>query len=122
MLKAKDFAYILWGILNEAEGSEQKLREILASKPKAVIVAFDMEFRRAADNLRTIEVSNQSEDDLKDLYAQVVSKGNEFYDHIVDHPDRILEDTKPQDPCFYGISSVIFWELFGEDIYVQKLP
>ena len=115
MLGANAFWDPLWIILDQAAGSEQELRSILASQSRVVIVTFDREFRRAADNLRRIEVDGLSEDELKDLYAQVVSKGKTFYDFIVRHPERILEDTKPEDPCFFGTAGVVLLELFGEE-------
>ncbi len=116
MLDASDFSERLWMILDEATGSEQQLRNILGAKPKVIIVAFDREFRRASDNLRNnIEVPGESEDALKDLYAMVVSKGKDFYDHIVNHPERILLDTKPGDPCYFGVAGSVLLHLFGEE-------
>jgi len=117
MLSANDFSERLWIIIDEAAGSEQQLRNILAAKPKPVIMAFDREFRRASDNLRScIELTDASEDELKDLYAQVVSKGKSFYDFIVCHPERLLQDTKPGDPCYFGVASSILLQLFGDEI------
>ena len=116
MLGANAFSERLWIILEQTGGSEQELRRILSAKPKVVIAAFDREFRRASDNLREIEVPDESEDALKELYAMVVSKGKGFYDHIVNHPERILLDTNPGDPCYFGTAWSVYWDVFGEEM------
>ncbi|MCA9068370.1 MAG: hypothetical protein KDA84_05580 [Planctomycetaceae bacterium] len=122
MLNSNDLSEYLWIILKRADGDEEKLREILASKPRAALIAFDKEFRRAAANLWDIDVPDHTEDMLKDLYAQVVSKGKEFYDHVINNPERIAEDTEIGAPLLIEVAGEVFWEKFGEEIIDQEFP
>lgn len=119
MLNSAAFAKLLWILIDQAAGSEAELRRILATKSKAIIMAFGREFRRASDNIwRSIPVNDpdHSEDMLKDLYAQVVSNGKEFYDHIVRNPERILLDTPTGHPCYYGVAESVLWELYPDEM------
>ena len=117
MKNASDFPDLFWDDIDKAEGQNDKLAKRLAEQPKVLIVLFENDFERARQNLYEIEVPGFSEDALKDLYAEVVSQGKEYYQYIVDNPDRILENEGSEVPCFQGIAYEVFFEKYGYELF-----
>jgi hypothetical protein len=118
MLTSEGFWSVLWAIIDEANGSKEKLKALLASEPRAVIVAFHKAFCRAISNLDEIKCGESASEDYRnDVFTLIVSKGREYYDAIVKHPERIPDDIDPDGPFFGNVAGNVLWERFGEEIY-----
>jgi hypothetical protein len=129
MLTSEGFSILLWDTLEQANGSEEELRQILFSMPKQLLISFDKEFMRALSNLwKEVEAAGpqphspfgiMSEDMKKDLFAHVVSRGARYYDDILHYPERIPCNVGPNDVDFQGIAGQVYSERFGDEIALQ---
>jgi hypothetical protein len=118
-LTAKDFWSVLWVLIEQAEGSEEKLAALLAAEPRPVLVAFYKEYCRAMGNLKKHLDAPGSEDMQKDIFSHVVSRGRELYDEVLAHPERLPQNVGPGDVELYGVAGRVFWERFEDEITLQ---
>ncbi len=70
-------------------------------------------------NLYEIEYE-ASEDYQKDISALIVSKGKEYYDEIVNHPERVPHEIDPNGPYFLHVPAEVFRDRFGEELMDQS--
>lgn len=119
MQTSKAFWSVLWDVLSRANGNEEALKGILQSLPRQIIIDFSNEFRRAMTNLYEIEYE-ASEDYQKDISALIVSKGKEYYDEIVNHPERVPHEIDPNGPYFLHVPAEVFRDRFGEELMDQS--
>jgi hypothetical protein len=119
METSKDFWIVLWSLIEESRGSKKRLKRLLSSKPRGVLITFHKEFQRAIGNLGMHLEAPGSADMQKDIFSHVVSRGADFYDEVLAHPERLPQDVGPRGVDFYGVAGEVFWERFQEEITLQ---
>jgi hypothetical protein len=120
MLLSNAFWSVFWALIEEANGSEEKLKALLASEPRDIIIAFQKQFWRAMSNLEEIKCGNAASEDYRsDVFALIVSKGRKYYDEIVTHPERVPDDIDPHGPFFLHVAAEVLMEKCGEEITDQ---
>jgi hypothetical protein len=125
MLRATDFSPILWSIVEQAGGSEEKLTQLLMSAEKDTIALVHREFLRALFSLRKAAddsdaLSSESDDTIEDILAYAISMGRSYYDRVLEHPDELLRDVDPGDVPINWVPGQVFWKRFGEEIMESK--
>ncbi|WP_171468905.1 DUF4240 domain-containing protein [Frigoriglobus tundricola] len=111
---------MFWSIIDESNGSKDKLKSILASEPRVIVIDFYKEFLKAISNLEEIMCGGgASEDYREDVFTLIVSKGREYYDEIVKHPECVPGDIDPNGPYFLNVAGDVLMERFGEEITEQ---
>jgi len=117
MLKSDKFWCVLWAFINAAQGSKDKLKVVLEAQLKEVVVAFQKMFWRAMSNLDEIQCGGSASEDYRaDTFALVVSKGKDYYDEVVDHPERVPDQVDGDGPYFLDVAERVLWERFGESL------
>jgi hypothetical protein len=129
MLNAAAFSSLLWELLDRANGKKEELKKLLSQLPREDLLDFHKEFLRALSNLwegfdtaGSLEPrpgEHLSEDTLEDVFAYVVSKGRDYYDEIVNCPERLRRYVHPSEVPFLGLARQVFLERFGEEIDLQ---
>ncbi|CAN0354164.1 unnamed protein product [Phaeothamnion confervicola] len=120
MLTGDDFSGILWDVLKEAHGTPEGLRTTLMKLDKEEIAVFYTEFLHASSNLRASSLNShlvtESDDVRKDTYEFIVAQGKDFYDDILNHPERCPQDVDSNDVWVKGIAIGVYWDRFHEHI------
>jgi hypothetical protein len=82
-----------WSIVQTANHDREALREILDGILNERILQFAMEFRAAADCLWsppfTDHLRYSSDDDIQDMSYWVVSRGQELWASVWEHPEQL---------------------------------
>ena len=106
-------------MLHILHSTAEDVRSSAQRSVRPVLIAFHKAFCRAMGNLREELGAPGSEDMQKDIFSHVVSRGREFYDEVLTHPERLPQNVGPQDVEFYGVAGRVFWERFEDEITLQ---
>lgn len=113
-----------WSVVERAERSPERLRQILGGFSKADVYRFQDAFIEEAAELQDTPYSNyldpdESEDGLEDIAHHVVSQGRERYEEVIDHPDRMPPSVDVGDPTdLFPVAYQVYYERFGEPLDV----
>src|SRR4051812_43894494 len=108
MLTSDAFSSVFWSIIDEARGDEEKLKAILASESRIIVIDFYKTFLKAISNLEEILCGvGASEDYRTDVFTLIVSKGRDYYDKIVKHPELVPAEIDPGGPCFLDVAGEV---------------
>jgi hypothetical protein len=117
LLNAADFSDKLWDLLRQAGGDPDRLECILRGVSREVIEDYYHEFNRAVANLWDSGIpdyfGNHSDDTQKEILEHVVSRGSEYYDEMLAHPERAPIGEHIDAPAFRGAAIVVYDERFG---------
>ncbi|WP_437310855.1 DUF4240 domain-containing protein [Sorangium sp. So ce388] len=113
-----------WTIIAHAQCDPRKLRTFLESMSRDELIAFYVHFRDAARALTAPEYREHmepgtSEDGADDISRWVVVQGKEYYQDVVDHPNKIPfnVDAAPRaSHRLYGEIGRVFYERFREEL------
>ncbi|NTX00189.1 DUF4240 domain-containing protein [Myxococcus sp. CA040A] len=111
-----------WDIIRRAEMRSDRLKRILWEMPEDEVARFHEEFVRASSVLRgspfdAILDEAVSEDTLMDIAYWVVAQGREFYEGVLEHPNRIPRHVKGGDPAvMHHVAVEVFDERFGKEL------
>lgn len=88
------------------------------------VKTFFSEFLRAAANLEGSGIlsvlQTKSPDSINDICEFIVSKGSEYYDHIIDNPGDCPQRVDPNDVWAAGAALRIFWGRFHEHLNPEE--
>lgn len=112
----------LWRVIAQAGGSREGLRAILMRMTAEEVVRFEEEFLDAAAELTgppwtRYTCFSESEDGHDDVTYLVVSRGEDYYEEILAHPERIPHHVEVGDrSTFFGVAGEVHYERFGGPI------
>ncbi|MDR0229956.1 MAG: DUF4240 domain-containing protein [Flavobacteriaceae bacterium] len=107
-----------WNIIQQAQQNRAKLNTFLLSLNKEEIIRFQDIFLDFAIELQDEPYTGfmeESEDGIEDISHWVVSKGKDYYTHILQHPEDIpfnVEDV--MDENLYGIADEVCYAKYNE--------
>nr|WP_314561045.1 DUF4240 domain-containing protein [uncultured Capnocytophaga sp.] len=113
-----------WDIITKAKEDREQLRAILMEYSKEDIIAFQEIFVNLAAELQYepfTDYMEESEDGREDISHWVVSKGKEYYEKILNHPEQIPYNItrNNSDEILYGIADEVCLDKYNEttDVY-----
>ena len=113
-----------WNIIQRAEKDQVKLKEILTTLSRDEVRRFQEEFVDASAELQgepfTDYMIKGSEDSVEDVSHWVVSQGREYYEEILEDPEKIPESVEEDDSSIlYAVAPKVYRERFGDilDVY-----
>jgi hypothetical protein len=122
--EATDISDWFWSIIEQSEGSRDKLRLILRNMDKNQIYRFQDEFLEASIQLQDEPFNKYispeiSEDGEQDISNWVVSQGRKFYEFVWKNPSKIPYQIDIENPNnLFGIADEVYEEKFGEELDV----
>jgi hypothetical protein len=111
-----------WDIIRRADKSKLKLRAILEGFTQAEIYKFQDEFLEARaeltdDTFVTYIDPDESEDGVTDIANWVVSQGKEYFEEVLEDPQKIPSQVEIDNPeILFGVAEDIYEERFGETL------
>ncbi|WP_338871433.1 DUF4240 domain-containing protein [Myxococcus stipitatus] len=123
VVSGEDVSEQFWEIVHRANGQASELRRILWEMTEAEIAQFNEEYVRTASVLRgepfdVMLGAEVSEDGLMDISNWSVAQGREYYESILERPERILRYVRAGDPALimYQVIGKVFRERFGKEL------
>jgi len=107
-----------WNIIEKSHTNRDTLKDILTEFSKDELITFQEIFIDFSSDLQVFpytEYMEESEDGIEDIAHWVVSKGQEFYNYIINNPQEIpftLGDKSMQD--LYGIADEVCLEKYDD--------
>lgn len=107
-----------WNIIEESDTNREILKNILTEFNKDELINFQeifVDFSSVLQVFPYAQYMEESEDGIEDISHWVVSRGQEFYNHIVNNPQEIpfsLGDNSMQD--LYGIADEVCLEKYDD--------
>lgn len=120
---SEDYSDWFWNIIASANKDYQNLIRLLEALSNSDLYRFALEFRSASDWLRdrpyVDALEYGSDDNIADMSYWVVSRGKEYYQHIIDHPEAVAEyDSAGSETLgFEGVAEDILRQRIDEDLW-----
>lgn len=111
-----------WRRIEQAEGDQAKLRDILMKIPKAEVYSFQNSFIEMTAELQDEPYINyigpdESEDGLADISRWVVSQGRSTYESVLADPSLMPRHVDVGDPKnLFDIGYDVYETRFGEEL------
>lgn len=107
-----------WNLVGRADGSEGKLRDLLAALSRDDLIRFAREFELAAVELTcepfTRYMIGQSEDGIEDIARWIVSQGREAYEHVIARPELTPAEVPSEPSSLHGVAQSVFDSRYDE--------